>query len=220
MKIYDISQEAFSCAVYPGDPAPERKWMLRMDDGAVCNLTAISMCAHNGTHVDAPFHFINEGRKIDEVDMRRWIGYAYVAEHEGVLTAADAERILAAAEAAEKEVNEAAAVNAPVATNAAAPASPCDASRRILVKGAAVMSEEAARVFADRGTLLFGNESQTVGPEDAPMAVHKIMLGAQVVLLEGIRLAAVPEGVYLLHAAPINLGGADGAPCRATLLKL
>ena len=220
MQIYDISQEVFSCAVYPGDPSPERKWMLRMDDGAVCNLTAISMCAHNGTHVDAPFHFINEGRKIDEVDMQRWIGYAYVAEHEGVLTAADAECILATAEAAENAANEAAAVNAPVAANADAPASPCDASKRILVKGNAVMSEEAARVFAERGIFLFGNESQTVGPEDAPMAVHKIMLDAQVVLLEGIRLAAVPEGVYLLHAAPINLGGADGAPCRATLLKL
>ncbi|MBO4626351.1 MAG: cyclase family protein [Lachnospiraceae bacterium] len=210
MQIYDISQEVFSCAVYPGDPSPERKWMLRMDDGAVCNLTAISMCAHNGTHVDAPFHFINEGRKIDEVDMQRWIGYAYVAEHEGVLTAADAEYILATAEAAETAQN----------ASLDAANSPCDASKRILVKGNAVMSEEAARVFAERGIFLFGNESQTVGPEDAPMAVHKIMLGAQVVLLEGIRLAAVPEGVYLLHAAPINLGGADGAPCRATLLRM
>jgi arylformamidase len=44
------------------------------------------------------------------------------------------------------------------------------------------------------------------------------MLGAEVVLLEGIRLAEVPDGVYLLDAAPINLGGADGAPCRAILI--
>ena len=50
------------------------------------------------------------------------------------------------------------------------------------------------------------------------MKVHLIMLGAEVVLLEGIRLEAVPEGAYLLNAAPINLGGADGAPCRATLI--
>ena len=80
------------------------------------------------------------------------------------------------------------------------------------------MTEEAAKVFAEARILLFGNESQTVGPTDAPMAVHLIMLGAGIVLLEGIRLTDVPEGVYLLHAAPLNLGGSDGAPCRATLI--
>jgi arylformamidase len=79
---------------------------------------------------------------------------------------------------------------------------------------------EAAEVFAEAGILLLGNESQTVGPEDAPMQVHLKLLGAQVVLLEGVRLEAVPEGVYLLHAAPMNLGGADGAPCRATLMEV
>ena len=52
------------------------------------------------------------------------------------------------------------------------------------------------------------------------MEVHLIMLGAQIVLLEGIRLAGVPEGVYLLHAAPLDLRGCDGSQCRATLLNL
>ena len=51
------------------------------------------------------------------------------------------------------------------------------------------------------------------------MEVHLILLGAEIVLLEGIRLAQVPEGVYFLNAAPINLGGADGAPCRAILIE-
>ena len=74
-------------------------------------------------------------------------------------------------------------------------------------------------MFASSGILLLGNESQTVGPEDAPMAVHLIMLGAKIVLLEGIRLADVPAGSYLLDAAPINLGGSDGAPCRAVLIE-
>ena len=204
MKIYDISQEVFSCAVYPGDPSPERIVLMRTSEGAVCNLTAIRMCAHNGTHVDAPFHFLGDGKTIDRVDLSRWIGYAYVAEHDGVVTAEDAKRILAAAAAAEQ----------------ASGIAGCDASRRILVKGNAEMSEEAAVVMAEARIFLYGNESQTVGPEDAPMAVHLIMLGAEIVLLEGIRLADVAEGIYLLHAAPINLGGADGAPCRATLTEL
>lgn len=196
MKIYDISQEVFGCNVYPGNPNPVREVKLRIADGAVCNLTAFSMCAHNGTHVDAPYHFIDGGKTVDRVDPDRFIGYAYVAEHEGDVTATDAERIYAAAYA-------------------------CDtrAAERILVKGKATLGLEAARFFADKGIKLFGNESQTVGPEDAPMAVHLVMLGAEIVLLEGIRLTEVPEGVYLLNAAPINLGGSDGAPCRAVLIK-
>ena len=77
---------------------------------------------------------------------------------------------------------------------------------------------KAPESIASKKVLLLGNESQTVGPEDAPMEVHLILLGANVVLLEGIRLAEVSEGVYFLNAAPLNLSGADGSPCRAVLI--
>ncbi|MBQ7863686.1 MAG: cyclase family protein [Lachnospiraceae bacterium] len=197
MKIYDISQEVFSCAVFPGDPAPQREIMNDMNKGDLYNLTAIHMCAHNGTHVDAPYHFINDGKTIDQVSLEKFVGPCYVAEREGVVTAEDAKEILQKASD----------------TNA-------DASKRILIKGNAEVSLEAAEVFAKEKIFLVGNESQTVGPENAPMAVHKVLLGADVVLLEGIRLAEVPEGVYLLNAAPLNLAGADGAPCRAILLVM
>ena len=197
MKIYDISQEVFSCEVYPGDPSPEKEIKLRIEEGAVCNLSALHMCAHNGTHVDAPYHFINDGKTIDQVALERFIGYAYVIGHEGDITEEDAVAILKKARAADEE-----------------------AAKRILVKGDATMTLPAAKIFAEAGILLFGNESQTVGPLETPMEVHLVMLGAEIVLLEGIRLSEVPEGVYLLDAAPLNLGGADGAPCRATLISL
>ena len=197
MKIYDISQEVFNCAVYPGDPQPIREVKLKISEGAICNLTAFEMCAHNGTHVDAPYHFLDGEETIDRVPLDKFIGYAYVAEHDGDITAEVAERILKDAKNADEL-----------------------ASERILVKGNAVMTKEGAEVFAKGGIKLFGNESQTVGPLDAPMEVHLVMLGAKIVLLEGIRLAEVPVGVYLLNAAPINLGGSDGAPCRAVLMDL
>ena len=196
MKIYDISQEVFSCKVFPGDPAPKKETLLKIAQGDKCNLTAFSMCAHNGTHVDAPYHFCREGSTISEVSLEKFIGMAYVAEHEGELSADDAIAILEKArETDTRSVN------------------------RILVKGDAVVTLEAAEVFAEAGILLFGNESQTVGPEEAPMKVHLTMLGAEIVLLEGIRLGEIDEGVYFLNAAPIHLGGADGAPCRAVLIE-
>ena len=195
MKIYDISQEVFGCQVYPGDPAPERKTLSSMDKGDLYNLTAFAMCAPNGTHVDAPRHFLKEGKAVDAMGLDAFVGMTYVAEHHGVVSGEDAARILEKAKALNPE-----------------------AAKRILIKGDAVVSADAAKVFADSGILLLGNESQTVGPEDAPMEVHLILLTADVVLLEGIRLEAVSEGVYLLNAAPLNLSGADGAPCRAILI--
>lgn len=204
MKIYDIAQEVFGCVVYPGDPSPERKVMLKIEDGAVCNLTAFQMCAHNGTHVDAPYHFFKDGKTIEQVALNKFVGYCYVASHEGQVTLDVAKDIYAKAKEASKNSNN----------------PDCDCYNRILVKGNSEMTEEAAKYLADNGILLYGNESQTVGPENAPMAVHLIMLGAEVVLLEGIRLSEVPEGVYLLNSAPINLSGSDGAPARPILISL
>jgi arylformamidase len=92
-------------------------------------------------------------------------------------------------------------------------------ARRLLIGGPATVTAEAAEVFAKSDLLLIGNESQTVGPENAPMQVHLLLLGADIVLLEGIVLKDVPEGHYFLSAAPLKLDGCDGAPCRAFLIE-
>ena len=195
MKIYDISQEVFGCQVYPGNPQPEKKEIKSMETGEIYNLTTFSMCAHNGTHIDAPRHFIKDGKAVDEMPLEAFIGMAYVAEHSGIVTENDAAEII---EKAKKHNMEAA--------------------KRILLKGDVEVSLEAAKVFASSDVLLLGNEPQTIGPQNAPMAVHLALLSADVVLLEGIRLTDVSEGVYLLNAAPLNLAGSDGSPCRAVLI--
>ncbi len=189
--LIDISQEVFSCKVYPGDPAPERNRLQSTAQGALYNLTAFSMCAHNGTHIDAPFHFLGDGKSVDAMGLAPFVGECFVFRHEGDVSALDAQRMLARAEGVP----------------------------RILLAGALTVTAEAARVFAEAGILLLGNEGQTVGPEDAPMEVHLILLGAQIALLEGIVLTNVEEGRYFLSAAPLNLGGCDGAPCRAFLMR-
>ena len=191
--IYDISQELFSCHVFPGDPAPERQRLLSLERGDVCNLTALSLCAHNGTHVDAPFHFLREGKTVDQMGLEPFVGPCFLARHEGDVTAADAEKLLAAARES-------------------------GAGERLLIAGTATVTAQAARVFAEAKLLLLGNESQTVGPENAPREVHLLLLGAGTALLEGVVLDGIEEGRYFLSAAPLNLGGCDGAPCRAWLM--
>lgn len=196
MKIYDITQEVFGCVVFGGDPAPERQRLAEIKNGDAYNLTAFSMCAHNGTHVDAPSHFVEGGADIDGISLCSTVGEAYVARREGKLGAAEIEEILDTARRCSDE-----------------------AAKRILVAGRAELTLEGARAVSRSGALLYGNESQTVGPEDSPRAVHLELLGAGVVLLEGVRLSELSEGAYFLCAAPLLLGGVEGAPCRALLIE-
>ena len=192
--IIDISQDVFSCNVYPGDSEPVLHKIENMKEGALYNLSAFTMCAHNGTHVDAPSHFLKSGKTIDKIDLEAFVGECFVRKHEGDVLESDAKDILRiAAEAGAQD--------------------------RILIAGNAVITEEAAQVFADARIRLIGNESQSVGPVDSPMAVHLILLRAGIVLLEGLVLKDVPDGKYYLCAAPLNLAGCEGAPCRAILIK-
>ena len=149
------------------------------------------MCAHNGTHIDAPFHFLHDGKTVDQMALDVFVGECFLAHHRADVTTEDAKRILEKA----------------------------DGAKRILIAGDVTVTAEAAAVFAESGIALLGNEGQTVGPQDAPMQVHQILLGRGVALLEGVVLRGISEGKYILSAAPLNLAGADGAPCRAYLME-
>ena len=192
--IIDITQEILSCKVYPGDTGPKLIKQMDMGKGDLYNLSAFEMGCHNGTHMDAPAHFIKDGKTIESIPLESCVGSCYVARHTGDVSAADAGYIM------EKRKK-------------------AGAGRRILLAGDCVVTEEAAKVFADHRILLIGNESQSVGPENAPMAVHKTLLGRGVILLEGIVLTDVDEGKYFLSTRPLNLKGAEGSPCRAYLIK-
>ena len=197
MKVYDISQEVFTSAVYEGDPKPQREVICSFEKGDSYHLTAFSMCAHNGTHVDAPAHFLQAGDTVEKIPLEKTVGYCFVAESENDIDATRAAEILEKARASHP-----------------------DAAVRILLKGRGQVLAAGAEFFVAKGVLLLGVEGQTVGAVEETVSLHHTLLSAGVVLLEGLRLQAVPEGVYLLSAAPLALGGSDGAPCRAVLISL
>lgn len=190
MKIYDISQEVFMSKVYPGDKTPEFTRIKDMEKGDIINLTEINICVHAGTHLDAPKHFFKNGKSIAEISLERCIGECTVAEMSGDITR---EIIL------------------PILRNC---------KKRLLIKGDIVISLDAAKAINDNSILLLGVEGLTVGPIDAPMEVHLELLENQVAILEGLDLTNVMQGEYFLSALPLKLGGSDGAPCRAVLIKM
>lgn len=190
MKLYvhDITQELFGGKVYPGDLVPSYERVAAMERGDIYNLTNLSMGAHNATHIDAPFHFYQDGKTVEELELSRCIGPCTVIE----LKDSGSNTLREALKSCQK---------------------------RILLKGDLVITLELAQLMNELEILLVGVETQSVGPEGAPMQVHLELLGKEVVLLEGIRLGEVEPGDYFLFAAPLKLGGCDGAPCRAVLLE-
>ena len=196
MNVYDISQELLSCKVYPGDPVPSVTGLCSIGNGDLYNLSSLTLCVHNGTHIDAPAHFIKDGKTVEQLSLNAMVGECCVFEHQGVMTVQQAQNFVDRARSLSKE-----------------------SAVRILFKGDSVISADAAQVFAKSGILLLGVESQSVGPIDAPMKVHMILLEKEVVLLESLCLDAVSkEGKYLLSAAPLNIAGIEGSPCRAVLI--
>lgn len=189
MKIYDITQELFTSVVYPGDVPPTFIRKLNMKEGAPCNVTVLNMCAHNGTHIDAPYHFYEGARSIEQLDLTKCIGKCSVVQFEKQPDVEQMEQVLKKCE------------------------------KRLLLKGNVVVTIELAKLMNEYNLELIGIEGQSVGPAEAPREVHLELLGKEVVVLEGVRLNEVEEGNYFLSAAPVKLGGSDGAPCRAVLIE-
>lgn len=133
MKIMDITRELFGAPVYPGDPKPELEPVRRIGDGDSCNLSVLHACLHNGTHLDAPRHFLADGDDAAQVPLDAVIGECSVVSWDGVLTGADAERL-------QPSLRE-----------------------RVLFKGQVEITESAAFVLSDCQVRLVGVEAQTVG---------------------------------------------------------
>lgn len=216
MKIYDISQEVFSCNVYPGDDAPQMQPVCRMDRGDTYNLTNMSMCVHNGTHIDAPFHFFNDGTTVENIPLSKMVGYCFVTDFNGILTAKDVQNIVNQAK------NYAIPTRKDVSTTSNATQNPSldDCWQRILFKGDVTVTPQSAQEIVTLGVQLVGTTEQTFGTKKTLADVHKTLLSAQVVMLEGVRLQQVPQGRYLLCAQPLCLAGCDGSPTRAILIEM
>lgn len=189
MKYIDITRELLAAPVYPGDPAPRMEELRRMKLGDECNVSAIYACLHNGTHLDAPRHFVPDGQAIDEIALSACMGECSVVEGEGLLLGAQAEELLP------------------------------KLKPRLLFKGRVQISPSAAFVLSDAGIELLGVEAQSVAPPECTAAVHRQLLGSGMVLLEGLDLSKAKPGTYFLFAAPMKIAGADGAPVRAVLLE-
>lgn len=189
MRLYDISRELFSSPVYPGDPMPERAPFLSIKNGDVCNLTILSMGSHNGTHLDAPRHFAADGAGVSDIPLEKTIGMCRVVAAHGRITSGQIEEWVH------------------------------QGTKKLLIKGEIIVTPQAAKTMVQCGLELLGVEGPTVGEEGTQETVHKILLGAEMVILESLVLEEPEPGNYFLAAQPLKMSELDGSPVRPVLIS-
>lgn len=207
MRVIDISVPLREgTPSYPGDP-PFAKAVARSRAlGDAAEVSRLTLSSHAGTHVDVPFHFIEGGADLSAVGLAAFVGRCRVVDLTGLrrVDAADVEEL--AAVPGERIL---------VKTDNSALWARDDFAADYVYLTAA-----AARVLAARRVALVGWDYLSVeefGAADAP--AHKVLLAADVMILEGLNLADVTPGEYFLAALPLALAEGDGAPARAVLLE-
>jgi arylformamidase len=192
-----------------GQNPPSQEFLSHADRGDPNTVSEWTLSAHTGTHVDARMHFIPGGWSMEKLDLARVVGPCRVVDltHvEGHLGRTDLE-------------------SAGVAGTARLILKTRNSEQGLLDRagfeeGYAAISLEAAEYLVEIGAETVGVDYLSVEPfEDKEFNTHHTLLGADVVLLEGLALAGVEPGEYVLVCLPIKLAGSDGAPARAVLMR-
>jgi len=208
MQTYDISLSISpDLPTWPGDPPIVLERVDKIEEGANNNVSRLDMSVHTGTHVDAPFHFLPDGKTVEQLKLNQLTGRVYV------LNLPDADLITEA-----------------VLEKAQIP----PRTRRVLFKTRnseywarqersfqtefVALSPDGAHYLVQRGVKLVGVDYLSVAPYKQSKLTHEILLKAGVVVVEGLDLSEVSQGRYTLFCLPLKLVGSDGAPARAILV--
>jgi arylformamidase len=203
MKLHDISRPIYTgMPNWPGDTAAEFKLVATMAQGSSCNVGRLHLSVHTGSHADAPFHYNQNGAKIDEVPVETYVGPALVVDIRGQTTITI--DLLAAYD--------------------------FSATPRVLFKSDSwpdpavfpptwpLMSADLPAWLAGRGVKLVGLDVPSVDHRwSKDLEIHHILDAAGIVILENLDLRAISPGIYELIALPLKIKAGDGSPVRAIL---
>ena len=207
-KIHDISLPVSnSMVVWPGDPPVHITQPSHLDRGDPYTVSRLDMGAHTGTHVDAPAHFIQGGTGVDRLALELLVGPALVVHLPGAVSLTD-------------QVLE--SLSIPPGTERVlfhTPNSDRWGSKGGFWEEYVGVTDAGARWLVQRGVRLVGIDYLSISSYEDLMPPHRTLLGAGVIVLEGLDLRDIAPGTYQLICLPLNLAGGDGAPARAILIE-
>ena len=206
--LHDISVPLGQVAAWPGDTPYARRMRCTMADGAVSDVSILTLSVHAGTHVDSPAHFVAGAKKIDELPVERFLLPACVVESadETCVCVADLEGadIVAGEALILKTRNTAAGV----------------CTDGTFHKQHVYLSDEAADWCVERGVALVGIDAYSVdAPRTDEFPAHRKLMSAGICVLEVIDLRAVQPGRYTLLCLPLKLPDCEASPVRAVLAR-
>ena len=207
MKIYDISASiSETLPVYAGE-RPSIVDVMKLANGDMCNFSDIKFTSHTGTHADVPYHFIQEGKNLDEIALDRFFGKAKVYR----LKVTDDIQV---SDISHLDINEGEILLFDTGQSDYM-------ENPVFNKDYYAVSPEAAEYLAGKNVKTVGIDYLSIDPyKSEGFPAHKILMGKGICLLEGLVLKNVPEGEYLLSALPLRIKGGNGSPVRAVLMEL
>jgi arylformamidase len=206
-RIYDVTVPISpNLPVWRGDPKVRLERSRFVDGDNVVHTLRMRLGNHTGTHVDAPRHMLDDGETLDRIPIERWLGPARVV-----------------------------AIDAPAIGPAELAAVDLEGVDKVLFKTRnagklhdpefdpdfVALEPDGAEYLVARGVRLVGIDYLGIEAFASPdFATHHILLGAGVLIIEGLDLAAVPPGDYELLCLPLLIEAGDGAPARVILREL
>jgi arylformamidase len=191
--------------VWPGDPPVRIERISALAEGAVANVSAVSMGMHTGTHVDAPLHFLDDGPGMAEMPLDALTGPARVIRirNPRAIGARDIERL---------RIRRGERILFKTRNSAR-----CWRAKRFC-DDYVHLARDAAACLVRHGIRAVGIDYLSIGaPNEAGYLVHRMLLGAGIWIVEGLDLSSAPPGRCDLVCLPLKAPGADGAPARAML---
>lgn len=213
MKIYDITVPiSAELPVYPGDPNIQLERIMSLENGDIANVTRLCCSTHIGTHVDPPSHFIAGAMSLDELPLETLIGTARVIDVGDVpaIDRAVLDKVLD-----DSDLNGATRVLFKTLNSSFWPES------KTFREDFVYIEPDAARRLVELGVQLVGIDYLSVEKFnfDEP-ATHLVLLGANVIIVEGLALRDVPPGDYELLCLPLKIKDGDGSPARVVLRSI
>jgi arylformamidase len=210
MEIFDISLTIRSgMVVWPGDPQVNLERVSKIEEGAHANVSRLQMSVHTGTHLDAPYHFVHGAKTIETLPLDVLLGpvqVVHLADEVDLITA-DVIRTAGIAPGTTRLLFK--------TRNSAYWLK----SVQTFEKDFVAVSADGAHILVSMGIRLVGIDYLSIAPFNDGVPTHQVLLKNEVVVLEGINLNGISAGNYSLICLPPKLGGADGSPARALLIK-
>jgi arylformamidase len=195
--------------VWPGDDPVQLFRQQKIEGGANANVSFIGMSVHTGTHIDATFHFLKAGYGVEQIPLELLIGTAQVIqvpEDAKVIDSKTLEKVVI-----KPGINK-------VLFKTAASLQRVQLTQEFKTDFVGVAAD-AAQILVDKGINVIGIDYLSIAPYKNSRPTHEILLNANTLIIEGLNLADVDEGLYTMYCLPLKLKGSDGAPARVILIQ-